>query len=173
MGDIFDARTAIIGLYLWLLFGYLSTMISCDIKKLMNNDIFRHVIGIIAFFFLFTLIDTNNDMDVKDLWKKTIIVYIIFLLMTKSKWYYSIPVLILLVIDQSLKGEMDYIDNKKDVTDENKRTKTTYEGIRKILYKIILVLIFIGFIDYMIRQYLEYGNNFSFLKLMFTYTCKK
>jgi hypothetical protein len=33
---IFDTSTALSGLYLWLLFGYSSRLLSCDIQKLMT-----------------------------------------------------------------------------------------------------------------------------------------
>ena len=53
---IFDGKKSLSALYLWLLFGFLSTMVSCDLQKWMvDNTFFRHVIGIIAFFFLFTV----------------------------------------------------------------------------------------------------------------------
>ena len=35
-------------------------------------------------------------------------IYFIFLLMTKYKWYFSIPVLLLLVVDQSFKFQMKF-----------------------------------------------------------------
>lgn len=32
---IFDSKKALAALYLWLLFGFLSTMVSCDLQKWM------------------------------------------------------------------------------------------------------------------------------------------
>ena len=58
---MFDSRTAITGLYIGLLFGFLSTLLSCDIKRFINNSVyFRHFIGLISFFLLFTITDKNN-----------------------------------------------------------------------------------------------------------------
>lgn len=166
---MFDARTAISGLYLWLLFGFLSTMVSCDIKQFMDNVYFRHFIGLIAFFLLFTITDKDNDLDIGGIWIKTFFVYFIFLMMTKSKWFFSIPVLLLLIIDQSYKFEIEFI--QKDKKEINKIQK--YENIRKYLYYVIMTLIVIGFIHYTLKQYNQYGSKFSFIKLLLYHTCKK
>ena len=109
-----EIRTAIAGLYLWLLFGFLSTIVSCDIKRLMTHNVFfRHTVGIISFFLLFTVIEPDNEMDVFSIWTKTIYIYLIFLFMTKSKWYFSIPVLLLLLVDQSLKFQINFEKQKE------------------------------------------------------------
>jgi hypothetical protein len=169
---MFDARTAIAGLYLWLLFGFLSTMVSCDIKRFMDNIYFRHFIGLISFFLLFTITDKENNLNIGGIWIKTFFVYFIFLMMTKSKWFFSIPVLLLLIIDQSYKFEIDFIQkDKKNSKYYNKIQK--YENIRKHLYYAIIVLIVVGFIHYALRQYNQFGSKFSFTKLLLYHTCRK
>jgi len=169
---MFDARTAIAGLYLWLLFGFLSTMVSCDIKRFMNNIYFRHFIGLVSFFLLFTITDKENNLNIGGIWIKTFFVYFIFLMMTKSKWFCSIPVLLLLIIDQSYKFEIDFIQkDKKNSKYYHKKQK--YENIRKHLYYAIIILIVIGFIHYAVRQYNQFGSKFSFTKLLLYHTCRK
>jgi hypothetical protein len=166
----FDARSALSGLYLWLLFGYLSSMVSCDMQKWMNDSIlFRHFVGIIAFFFLFTIIDTNNISPIYIIWGKTIFIYFIFLLMIKSKWYFSLPVLIILIIDQSLKSHSDYLNKTKPDDKQILELNKT----RNALYIAMLSLIVIGFIHYFFRQLYEFGPNFSFTKLLFSSKCEK
>ena len=165
---MFDVRTAIVGLYLWLLFGYLSNIVSCDIKKYITENIFfRHFVGLISFFLLFTVVDKDNDLDILNIWLKTCFVYFIFLLMTKSKWYFSIPTLILLIFDQSIKFQIDFDKNKN----KKKNNIILYEKYRDILYNIIIFVIVIGFIHYAIRQYYTFGSKFSFIKLLFHSTC--
>jgi hypothetical protein len=165
---MFDVRTAIAGLYLWLLFGFLSSIVSCDIKLLMTNNVyFRHFVGIISFFLLFTVIDKDNDMDIISIWIKTCFIYFIFLLMTKSKWYFSIPVLLLLLVDQSFKFQIEFTQK----VDPKSNKINYYENIRKKVYISIIVLIVIGFIHYAIRQYKEFGSKFSFAKLLLYSTC--
>jgi hypothetical protein len=170
-----DIRTAIAGLYLWLLFGFLSSIVSCDVKRLMTNNVFvRHIVGIISFFLLFTVIESDNQLDVFSIWAKTVYIYFIFLLMTKSKWYFSIPVLLLLVVDQSLKFQIKFEESRKE-NKENKENDTTilrYENIRNNLYVCIIALIVAGFVHYAFRQYNEYGSKFSLVKLLLYHSCR-
>ena len=165
---MFDVRTAIASLYLWLLFGFLSSIVSCDIKLLMTNNIFfRHFVGIISFFLLFTVLDKDNEIDIINIWIKTCFIYFIFLLMTKSKWYFSIPVLMLLLVDQSFKFQIEFIQK----ADSKSNKINYYENIRTKIYISIIILIVIGFVHYAIRQYKEFGSKFSFAKLLLYSTC--
>ena len=164
----FDTKTALTGLYLWLLFGFLSTMVSCDIQRWMRDSLgFRHFVGIIAFFFLFTVIDTSNKAHILSIWLKTLFIYGIFLMMVKSKWYFSLPILLLLVLDQSLKIHYSYLEDRKS----DKRSIEQIDTIRNYINKGVIGLIVVGFVHYIARQYQEFGNKFSFSKLLFSYGC--
>ena len=165
----FDTRSALSGLYLWLLFGYLSSMVSCDMQRWMQDSLlFRHFVGIVAFFFLFTIIDNNNTTAIYYIWMKTLLVYFIFLLMIKSKWYFSLPVFLILIVDQSLKSHNDYLAKK----DPNDPEIVKLNQARNGLYIALISLIVIGFIHYFFRQWHEFGKDFSPAKLLFASTCK-
>lgn len=164
-----DARTALMGFYLWLLFGFLSSIINCDIKRLMTtNPYIRHIVGIISLFLLFTVVETENELNIFSIWTKTFFIYFIFLLMTKSKWYFSIPVFLLLIIDQSLKFQIMFEEKRKT----NKEVIMRYENIRNNLYIIILGVIVAGFLHYAAIQYNYYGSRFSLVKLFLHNNCK-
>lgn len=164
----FNATTALANMYLWLLFGYLATQINCDLQRLMfNSVIVRHLVSLLAFFFLFTLIDSTNKSNLITTWTKTLVVYGLFILTTKSKWFFIVPVLILLLIDQSIKK---YEQNVKDQS-----AKIRIEKISKCINFLVIVIIVIGAIDYYFRQKQEYKRNFSFVKFLFgtNKACKK
>ena len=166
--NTFDTKTALSGLYLWLLFGYLSTMVSCDLQRWMKDSLlFRHVVGIIAFFFLFTVLDTSNKVPIGALWIKTFFIYAIFLMMVKSKWYFALPVILLLVGDQSLKAHSDYIAKEG----KDKKEIEQIDVYRQMINKIIIALIIGGFFHYMLRQWNEFGDKFSFSTFLFSYGC--
>ena len=187
-----EIRTAIAGLYLWLLFGFLSSIVSCDIKRLMTHNVFfRHVVGIISFFLLFTVLEPDNEMDIFSIWIKTIYIYFIFLLMTKSKWYFSIPVLLLLLVDQSLKFQINFekqkeVKRKEEKGENGEKIETVekvengekesivmrYENIRNKLNVSIIALIVVGFLHYTFRQYNEFGPKFSLVKLVLYHSCR-
>lgn len=166
--NTFDTKAALSGLYLWLLFGYLSTMVSCDLQRWMKDSLlFRHFVGIIAFFFLFTVLDTSNKAPIVALWVKTFFIYAIFLMMVKSKWYFAVPVLLLLVGDQSLKAHADYISKEG----KEKKTVDQIDIYRQMINKLIIVLVVGGFFHYMFRQWNEFGDQFSFSTFLFSYGC--
>lgn len=84
--------------------------------------------------------------------------------MTKSRWYFAIPVLILLVITQSLKKQLEIkIRNNENVKEfQNKQIIIT-----NILQIVIFALIFIGTSQYLSKQYTEKGKDFSLFKFFF------
>jgi hypothetical protein len=168
--NIYDPRSALTGLYLWLLFGYLSSMVSCDMQKFMTDNILlRHFISIIAFFFLFTIIENpNNTLHIGVIWKKTLVIYVIFLMMIKSKWYFSLPILFVLVLDQTIKSHINYLEAQKNTEDI-----ILYNKYRDILYKLLFGLIITGFIHYGYRQFNEHEKDFSLSTFLFSSTCKK
>lgn len=163
----FDTKSALSGFYLWLLFGLLSISVSCDIQKWISDRIwFRHLMGIIAFFFLFAVIDTtSSDYHVGMIWTKTLLVYGVFLLMTKSRAYFSIPVLLLLVIDQSLKSQKGYLEKKG-------QDASRLDCARSVITLLMSALIVLGFVDYVFHQKQSHGDKFSLSKLVFGYGCK-
>ena len=107
--------------------------------------------------------------------------------MVKSKWYFSLPVLALLVLDQSIKVHVEY--TKKNHDNAMKATQVTqvtqsppdsdmeniplYEKIRDILNIVIIAIIIIGFAVYAIRQRKTFGADFSWVKLLLYYGCGK
>ena len=161
----FDTTNALSGMFLWLIFGYLAALLNCDLQRFMqNHPIVVHLFGLTAFFFLFTLLDNGNKQNIGVLWIKTFFIYLLFVLMTKSKWYFVVPVLMLLLVDQSIKKQIAIMEaDGKDMTSwRNFQKKTT-----KILNVIIIVLVIIGTIHYGILQKIEYGSEFSMRQLLF------
>jgi hypothetical protein len=125
---------------------------------------FRHFIGIIAFFFLFITINPDK-VSIGLLWTKTIVMYGIFLLITKSKWYFTIPLILTLVIDQSIK----IYSEDESIADKN---QDTIRIVREILNILMIVIIVAGFLFYAYRQSQHFGSSFSWTKLLFYSTCK-
>lgn len=168
----FDTTNALSGMYLWLIFGFLSTMINCDLQRFMqSHPLMMHAFALMAFFFLFTLIDTNNKADISVILVKTIFIYILFVLMTKSKWYFVIPVLSLLLIDQGLKK---HVAVKQAAGKNIEKDTQRLEMYTNIINVLIIFIIIIGSIHYMYLQQLEYGKKFSLFKFFFGISkCKK
>lgn len=182
--NTFDTTNALSGMYLWILFGYLAALLNCDLQRfLKSHPLVIHLVGLLTFFFLFTLIDGANKTSVGNIWIKTIFIYILFLLTTKSKWYFVVPVLIILLIDQTLKKNLSYQKQmaedpatppeKKPSAEKIKQLEDSVAKYSSFINKAIIVIIIIGVIHYMYLQYIEYGSKFSFYKFFFGVTrCK-
>ena len=90
--------------------------------------------------------------------------------MTKSKWYFVIPVLMMLLVDQTVKKHLAIQkERNKDVN----QLQVTQEYLTKILNIFIISTIVIGTLHYMFLQKLEYRSEFSLYKFFFGVTkCK-
>lgn len=157
-------------MFLWLIFGYLATLLNCDLQRfLYSNPIWIHVFGITAFFFLFTVLDSNNK-SIYLVWIKTILVYILFFMMTKSKWFFIIPVIVLLLIDQTVKKDLAF---KKSLGSDIEKYEEKQKIFSNILNIIIVVLILCGTIHYIYIQKMDHKDDFSWVKFFFFNRCKR
>jgi hypothetical protein len=162
----FDTRMAIVSLYLWLLFGFLSSMVSCDLQRAMQTSMLtRHIVGVISFFFLFTIMDTNKSVHIATILVKTLFVYSIFIMMSKSKKHFAYPLLFILVWDQMMKYHIEYLEARNE--DASK-----WKKVREVTHIAIYVLIFTGFIAYGVRQHNEFGSDFDLKLLVFGHQCR-
>jgi steroid 5-alpha reductase family enzyme len=159
----FDTMTAMAAMMLWLIFGFMTPLLSCDIQRLMTNNIFaKHIMSFILFFFLMAVIDTSNTASLGKTWLKALYIYILFMFAIKSKLAASMTVIIILVIDQSIRLHMDYKKRNNDTKNLDK-----YETVRKILFVALILVVAVGYIMYMIRAMKEHGDDFSQVKLFF------
>ena len=168
LGLDISATTSLSNVYLWIIFGYLSSMIGCDVQNLMiNNLTVRHIVGLVTFFFLFTSIDKNSaHQHVAILWLKTIILYVIFIMVSKSSWHFSAPVLVLLVIDMCIKTQEDYYS-----TNGIYYNIQLYSTIHKVIYITIVLLAFIGILANGVYEKEQLGDAFNLTKFVFDYKC--
>ena len=169
-GRLFETTDALSLIILWIVFGYLTVLLNCDLQRLMlKNPMFLHVMALIVFFFLFTTLDPNNTGDFGMLVVKTLFVYVVFILITKSKWYFALPVILLLLVDQLLKRweALSGTEPSERIT-QNQWYIYTSRGL-------ISLLVALGTLDYARIQKLEYGKKFSWYTFFFGLSnqCKK
>ncbi len=168
--DTFDTSTALSSMYLWLLFAYLSPMINCDLQHLiLRHEWMKHIVAIVAFFFLFTIIDQKNNTNIYTIWVKTFFVYFLFILTTKSKWYFAVPTIGLLLIDQSIKKHYAIKRAKNEMTPE---AEVNMKMILRLVNVLVTTSIITGVVHYLILQKREKRSAFSFSKFLFGIGCK-
>lgn len=173
ISNTFDSTTALSGMFLWIIFGYLSALLNCDLQRfLKHHPMFIHLMGIVAFFFLFTLIDTNNKTSILNVWIKTLFIYVLFVLMIKSKWYFVVPVLVLLLIDQTMKKDLTLMQaSNLPLTEDSLKNR---KSISKTINVMVIALIISGVIHYAYIQHREYKHKFSWYMFFFGITkCKR
>ena len=165
----------IASIYFWLLFGGIGDTISCDMKKFFLNPYFRHFTAIISIFLLFVIIEKSKE-GAYQIWKNTIILYIFYVLFTKSKFYFSIPIIILVLIDQTLNSENLYLKENlltKDDKNNQELIINKYNNYRTYIHYFILFLTIFGFIHYFFRQKNKFKDKFSLFKFIFYINCKQ
>lgn len=140
MHDPLNTKIAITTLYLWLLFGYQSSLLSTDLQqRIHTNKVYRHLAGLISFFFLFALLDAQNKEHVGMIFVKVVIIYILFLMITTVKWYFAGLVMLVLVIDQVLRMHIRYLEDNKLPTQD-------FVNIREWCTVVMFGLIVCGFL---------------------------
>ena len=177
----------VVTVYIWLVFGFLSDKVSCDMKIIMNNIYYKQIAAIISIFLLFVVIENDSNKNLFTVLKDTLFIYIIYLLLTKNKWYFIVPIIIIAVIDQMIKVEINYrqnildkLNNKNDNNNDNNKEEilkhnnfvNDFSNYRNNIQKILLILIIISFIHYLIKQKIEFKDKFDLSKFLFTHTCK-
>lgn len=152
-------------LYLVISGNYLGNLFGCKVQDIMNNNfIVKNLLGFLTFYFFVALVDTSNIYSMK---KKLIIsalIYIIFMMSTKTHykfWYVFIISIGLSYILQLVKD-----DTNKD---EEKKTEKYNEKIKTVqLYLVIIasISLILGFTYYLGEKKIEYGEDFEFSKFI-------
>ena len=135
----------------------------CDLQRLIGkNIVVKHCMAIVSFFFLFSVIDQSNKSDVGTTWLKTILVYLLFMMSIKSKNIASVSFVMLLIVDQTIKLQMDYKTQKNDTSNMD-----VLRRIRTGLFAGLVGVAVVGFVFYFMRQYADHYDDFSFLTFFF------
>ena len=172
--EYFLSRFAFIFLiYIVITTGYVSEVLSCQMRKfLLEYKMFHHVLGILMVFVFIMLeggwsFDPKIDADGNNNWSSgnvietfaiSLAIYSIFLLSAKSRLIPNILFYIFVFIIYMINTQRNFWHSRKMITDEE---NTKILKIGKILFMIAITILFIGFIDYLIYQQKEYGRNFQ------------
>ena len=165
--DAYDTTFILSSVLIFILFNVLEESLSCDVQKIIKNQYMKHIIGVVSIFFMFAVLGNKENQHIGMIWLKSFVIYFIFILMAKSQWYFSLPVVTLLLIDQSIKIQADHIKDKNDKS-KNKKIDT----IRKIITYSILALIGAGSVAYGVKQYHDHKDTFNIGKLLFGIGCE-
>ena len=168
MGDLVDISSKIdvtnilTALFLWLFFGFLSSMVNCDVQRMLRGSgLARHCVLLVSFFFLFTLIDSSNKEGLPGVLIKTLCAYILFVLATKTKGPVILVALAIMAVAILIKRYDQEYTREDDL-----RRKKIFAAVNIGLNALVVAIILGGVIHYLILQKIEYGHNFSLFKFV-------
>jgi hypothetical protein len=185
---------------------YLKELMPCKLDNILKNNIYvKHFFCFLTLLF-FVVITTEplKDKNLKEIIVKSIILYILFILLIKNDYRIFLIVMVLLgliyIISIKKYELIDLIEKEKNkdkvfhklitrdvqhsgeaLTRADIKIRKTYENeiniiilINNILFVIVIILIFLGFLFYMNKKKNQYKDEFNFLKFFFgTIKCKK
>lgn len=167
---------------------YLKELMPCKLDDVLKNNIYvKHFFCFLTLLF-FVVITTEplKDKNLKEIIIKSIVLYILFILLIKNDYriFFSVMVLLGLIYIISIKKyELTDLIEKEKQKDKHIdiKTKKEYENqiniliiINNILFVIVITLIFLGFLFYMNKKKNQYKEQFHFLTFFFgTIKCKK
>jgi hypothetical protein len=145
---------------------FIAQTLSCKTQKILTeNMIVKHLITIFILYFAIGFVNSNTSEHPLIIIRKTVGIYILFLLFTKMDINFTIIVFILFIISYGLISFIDYY-NAQNTPEDSKIAKTLI-NIQQVLTIIIIIITIIGFIIYFKRKYTEYSNNWSTIKFIF------
>jgi hypothetical protein len=128
----------------------------------------KHLFGF--FTLLFVVVLNSSLKNRKDIVLKSLVLYIFFILLTKTDYNFLIVILILLGLSYVIFLEKDRLEKHKDnnsselATEENTENKINfYENAINIIYIVIILITFVGVLVYMGEKKLEYKKSFNYI----------
>lgn len=158
-----DISNGLSAVYLWLIFGITLSLFNCKIVKAINKNILlQYSTLFISIFFLFIVLESENSKKhIYVLLLNSLIIFISFILLIKINKIFSILILILILINQTLKVHINYLINN-NIYKKNNNIINYYIKIRNIINIIICILILIGFFSIIIENAYSF-NLYKFL----------
>ena len=189
--DIESCSMGLILLFLMVACNYVSEMINCSLQRAFSSSRFTKLL--ILFFTIFILVIVTNrfypDKHPRDYFVISSILLVLFIIATKNKPIFIITTLIIWFIIYYIqllrkyefkKINYDHIQYEKHkllklykYTPEEIDRFINYNKTITILFKISIVIVVIGFIDYYRLKRIEHKKNWSIITfLLGTNKCK-
>ena len=158
--------------------GYVTEVLSCQLRNFLHNSTyFRHFIGILMIFVFIMLeggwsFDLEEDAKAENDWSSgdvlgsigmALLIYIIFVISSKSKLIPNIIFFILLFTLYVINTQREYWFARKKIDEDTNDKVLTSEYV---ISGFALVTIIYGFIEYVFYQKSEYKSKFSWKKFI-------
>ena len=154
---------ALVAVYLWLFFGYLTAYMNCDLQHILQNNVYvLHLFGIVTFFFLFMTDVASAQLTLSQKIALTLVVYIMWIMASKTRYYFIMgiigTIIVVKLLDNHIEDKLRYGHDKENIQFLQHRRKMIYLfGLA-----IIVLLIFIGIVHALYQNNVKLGNLWSF-----------
>ena len=156
------------GLFLLILAiggGYTAETLGCKTQKLLSSNMYvKHMISLFILFFSISIFDTGEVKHPFDIFKSALGIYLLFICFTKMDIRFTIIVFLLMAGNYVLNLYINYLQENQP---EEIPQQVLLEKIKVNIYKLIILLIVIGFVMYFKKQYTEHSKNWSTKKFLF------
>lgn len=183
--NIFLNHTLAIFIFILIISGnYLAELLPCKVQSIVRNNMYvKHLLGFMTllFFVIITLPEIFNEF----VFINSIILYIFFLVFSKTYYVFWIAVMILFSIiyiitlytriieDKIVKHNNEKSDKKSDTEEDTTLFMQddifleNIQYVKDILTRSVIALTLFGFLVYLGNKKREYGNKFQYLKFFF------
>ena len=141
---------------------FVAETLGCQMQRLLSNNVYaKHliIISLVYFTINFTGDKTENPIEH---FKKTMIIYALFVIFSRANIYFSGIGLLLLLVNYVLHTYITYYETIKDTEHLEKLNE-----YRKITLYAFAIVTLMGFTQYAIYQYTERRENFNPLLFLF------
>lgn len=145
-------------LYVVVAANYVGDIFSCDLQRLLTRSplVKQMVVLIGALVWVIEAYDSAN-LTFAEVMTKTVYLYILFLLSTKSTTHTLLPMLVMIVIDQVLRVWEQRADQRSS-------TVRRLAVARKVIHIVCVALIVFGCVAYSRKQLRDHGKSFTWTK---------
>ena len=163
--EFINASISVFVLLLIISGNFLGELMPCRVREeLSSNMVLKHFLGYLTLvFFAIVTVFKSSSMNILLL---SALVYIYFIVLSKTNWRFWIVIVFLLGICYII-HVMGLTINKDDIKEDNKTLSTVMDNILPTVQlsfvMLALFLTFIGSIIYMGNKKKEYGKDFSYM----------
>lgn len=160
---------------------FLTQLFPCRLQKILTKNIYiKHIFAFLSLTFFVVLTAPLDDKSLKNIFQKSFILYILFILIMRTDKYFFIIILFLIALIYILvlkENEYKSIIEKNNLKDKEKdeinKNIIDIKKINDILFYIVIIITIIGFLIYLGEKKYEKKNNFCFSSFFFgQYECK-
>lgn len=148
----------------------ITKLLPCRYREKSDNILYQHMNVILIIIFTILIFDDLSQLNILQIIKKTIIIYLLFILITKTHHNMFITIIILICLTYIVKLRRDEIlielKNKKDPKYEKFEYISGFVLNSLIIF--ITLLTIVGVFFYYTEKKIEYKKKFDIIKFIFS-----